>query len=120
MAVRYLPGDTVRLKDLDGANPTGQAVAAACFGLTVGAEVDVIAYLASRHFGLKNYGVLFGAMVGAFALGVAFGPLAAGAAYDQAGSYTQFLVGTMAAMVVSSLALATLGRGQVGNVDSAS
>jgi len=108
--VFLLPILACALLYLDGANPLSQSVAAACFGLTVGAEVDVIAYLASRHFGLKNYGVLFGAMVGAFALGVAFGPLAAGAAYDLYGSYAQFLLGTMVAMAVSSLALATLGR----------
>lgn len=94
----------------DGTNPMNQSIAAACFGLTVGAEIDVIAFLASKHFGLKNYGVLFGAMIGAFALGAAFGPLAAGAVFDTAGSYTQFLTLTMICMGVSSLALATLGR----------
>ena len=35
----------------DGANPVSQTVAAALFGLTLGAEVDVIAYLASRYSG---------------------------------------------------------------------
>jgi ABC-type dipeptide/oligopeptide/nickel transport system permease subunit len=44
--------------------------------VTVGAEVDVIAYLASRHFGLKNFGVLFGVIISALTLGVAFGLLA--------------------------------------------
>lgn len=94
----------------DGANPLSQGMAAAIFGLTVGAEVDVIAYLVSRHFGLKNFGVFSGAMIGALALGVAFGPLGAGAAFDRYGSYAQFLMLTMAFMAASSLALATLGR----------
>ena len=37
----------------DGANPLSQSVAAAAIGLTVGSEVDVIAFLAAKHFGLE-------------------------------------------------------------------
>lgn len=95
----------------DGANPTSQSVAAAIFGLTVGAEIDVIAYLATRQFGLKNFGSLFGGIVTALALGVAFGPLAAGAAFDRFGSYAQFLMLTMVLMAMSSVALGSLRRG---------
>ena len=58
----------------DGTNPVSQTVAAALFGLTLGAEVDVIAYLASRYFGLRNFGGLFGGLVAALSLGTAFGP----------------------------------------------
>jgi MFS family permease len=94
----------------DGSDPFNQSVAAACFGLTVGAEVDVIAFLAARYFGLKNYGVLFGAMIGALALGAAFGPLAAGAAFDRFTGYSEFLMLTIACMALSGLALATLGH----------
>jgi MFS family permease len=85
-------------------------LACALLFFTVGAEVDVIAYLVSRHFGLKNFGVFSGAMIGALALGVAFGPLGAGAAFDRYGSYAQFLMLTMVFMAVSSIALATLSR----------
>ena len=97
-----------------GTSSLSQAAAAAAFGLTVGSEVDVIAYLASRHFGLKHFGVFYGAMTGALALGIAFGPLAAGAAFDRYDGYTQFLVLTMGFMAASSLALATLGRPRFG------
>jgi MFS family permease len=97
-----------------GESPLSQSVAAAIFGLTVGAEVDVIAYLASQHFGLKHFGVFSGAMIGALALGAAFGPLAAGAAFDRYGSYRQFLVLTMVFMAASSLAMGTLSRPRFG------
>lgn len=106
--VFLLPIVSAALLLLDGANPLSQAVAAAGFGFTVGAEVDVIAYLVSRRFGLKNFGVFVGAMTGALTLGLAFGPLAAGMAFDREGSYAGFLVLTMIFMAVSSLALATL------------
>lgn len=118
-AVCVLPIVACALLLLDGTNPLSQGVAAAIFGLTVGAEVDVIAYLVSRHFGLKNFGVFSGAMIGALALGVAFGPLGAGAAFDKYGSYAQFLMLTMAFMAVSSLALASLGQPRFGARDRA-
>ena len=92
----------------DGTNPLSQTVAAALFGLTLGAEVDVIAYLASRYFGLKNFGGLFGGLVAALSLGTAFGPLASGATFDRFGGYEPFLVLTMILMALSSLALACL------------
>ncbi len=87
-----------------------QAVAAAIFGLTLGAEIDVIAYLATRHFGLRNFGALFGGLVAALNLGSAFGPLAAGATFDRFGSYSAFLVVTMVLMTGSAVVLASLGR----------
>ncbi len=93
---------------VDGTNPVSQTIAAALFGLTLGAEVDVIAYLASRYFGLRNFGGLFGGLVAALSLGTAFGPLAAGLSYDRFGGYSEFLVLTMVLMGVSSLALAGL------------
>jgi predicted MFS family arabinose efflux permease len=116
-AVFVLPIVACALLFHDGANPLSQSIAAAIFGLTVGAEVDVIAYLVSRHFGLKHFGVFSGAMIGALALGVAFGPLGAGAAFDRYGSYAQFLMITMAFMAVSSLALASLGQPRFGARD---
>lgn len=95
---------------IESADPLSQAIAAACFGVTVGAEVDVIAYLASRHFGLKNFGVLFGVIISALTLGVAFGPIASGAAFDRYASYSQFLGVTMVFMIVSCIALISLPR----------
>lgn len=105
-----LPIIAAALLLVDGANPISQSIAASIFGLTVGAEIDVIAYLATRQFGLKNFGSLFGAIVTALALGVAFGPLAAGMAFDKFGGYDQFLVLTMVLMAMSSVALATMRR----------
>lgn len=108
--VFVLPIIACALLHFYGAQPLSQSVAAAIFGLTVGAEVDVIAYLASQHFGLKNFGVFSGCMIGALSLGAAFGPLAAGATFDRYGSYRPFLILTMVCMGLSSLLLATLSR----------
>lgn len=86
-----------------------QAIAAIAIGLTLGSEVDVIAYLASKHFGLKNFGALYGSLVMALAMGTAFGPFAAGAAFDHFGSYAEFLILGAILLVISSVSLATLG-----------
>lgn len=105
---------------LDGANPMYQAIAAAAFGLTVGSEVDVVAYLAAKHFGLRNYGALHGALVMALGLGTAFGPLVAGMVYDANGSYAPFLMLTIALTSVASLALVLLGPPRLAPAPQAS
>ncbi len=96
------------LLHLDGTNPVNQSIAAAIFGLTLGAEVDVIAYLAAKYFGLKNFGALYGAMVMALSLGTAFGPLGAGAVYDYYNSYSPFLLLISILMGLSAIALFSL------------
>jgi len=113
-AIFLLPVLACGLLLVQGDHPGSQSLSAALFGLTVGAEVDVIAFLAAGHFGLRHYGKLFGGMVGALSVGLALGPLAAGAAYDRFGSYSSFLLLTIACMLISSLALATLGRPRFG------
>ena len=102
----------------DGANPMSQAAAAAIFGLTVGSEVDVIAYLAAKHFGLKNFGALYGVLQVALGVGTAFGPLAAGAVFDRYTSYAPFLMLTTVLMTVSAIALFTLGPAPARSVEA--
>lgn len=88
----------------------GQAIAASLIGLTLGAEVDVIVYLTTQHFGLKTFGGLYGGLLAALSIGTATGPLGAAAVFDQFGSYAPFLWFTLAFMVASSVALASLPR----------
>lgn len=85
-----------------------QTVAAACFGFALGAEIDVIAFLVSRCFGLRSYGTIFGAMVGAMALGSAAGPYVAGVIHDSFDSYVPFLIGSVTMLGISALSLTLL------------
>jgi MFS family permease len=95
---------------LSGDAVVPQAVAAVLIGLTLGAEVDVIVYLTTRHFGLKNFGALYGGLLAALSIGTATGPLSASVVFDRSGGYAPFLWLTIAFMVASSLALASLPR----------
>lgn len=92
-----------------GGDSTTQMLAAIFLGLTLGAEVDVVAYLASRHFGLRNFGSLYGALVMALALGGSFGPLVAGMMFDRFGGYGEFLGMMIAALVAAVASLLLLG-----------
>lgn len=53
-------------------------VCAACIGLLVGAEIDVLGYSVKRFFGLPRYGAIFGILFAIFHIGGAFGGYAMG------------------------------------------
>jgi MFS family permease len=98
---------------------TGPApyVAASLIGLALGAEIDVIVYLTTQYFGLRNFGALYGGLLMALSLGTAIGPLAASRVFDLYGSYAPFLWLIVGAMIGSSLALASLPRPPAGTAD---
>jgi MFS family permease len=86
------------------------ALAVASFGITIGAEYDVVFYLVSRHFGLKSFASLLGALLTSGALGGAAAPLVAGWLHDRSGDYDQMLVLLMILMGSGAVAIATMGR----------
>jgi MFS family permease len=91
-----------------GDNSLAQSLAAIVIGLTLGSEIDVIVYLTTRHFGMRNFGTIYGGLLTALSIGTAFGPLAAAAVFDYSGSYLPFLAITIIFMASSSLALFSL------------
>jgi MFS family permease len=78
-------------------------------GLGLGAEVDLIPYLASRYFGLREFGKVYSILFAAFALAGALGPLIMGAGYDRTGSYTAPLVGFFLASLFATVLMTRLG-----------
>ncbi len=78
---------------LSTGNAAGFAIpAAVLLGLSMGAEIDLLAYLAGRYFGLKSFAVIYGLLFSAFLAGTALGPWAYGAVYDADGSYSDMLL----------------------------
>ena len=77
---------------LSAGDVAGFAIPAALLlGLSMGAEIDLLAYLAGRYFGLKSFAVIYGLLFSAFLAGTALGPWAYGEAYDACGSYSLML-----------------------------
>jgi MFS family permease len=78
-------------------------------GLGLGAEVDLIAYLISRYFGLRTFGRVYSSAFAAFALAGALGPLIMGASFDRTGSYRAALVTFLAATLAATVLMTRLG-----------
>jgi len=87
-------------------------LAVAMFGIATGAEIDVALYLATRHFGLKSFAALFGAVITFGAINAAISPYVAGWLHDRSGSYDLLLMTIMVVMTIGALAMATMGRPQ--------
>lgn len=86
-----------------------QAVAALLIGFAMGAEFDLVTYLATRHLGLRRFGVLFGIIMVPMAAGTATGPLTASAIHDAFHGYDPFLGLAMPMLAAGALLLTLLG-----------
>lgn len=88
---------------------TAASVAVVIFGLALGAELDILAYLTSRYFKVESFAMLFGT-VGAFvSLAGSFGPVLLNGVYDATKSYDLALWGILPVCMVSAGLFLTLG-----------
>ena len=87
------------------------AAAAAVFilGLALGAELDLVAYLTSRYFGLRNFGLLFGTIGGLITLAGAVAPLIMNLIFDATQSYAIALWAYIPLCLISALLFLLLG-----------
>jgi len=79
-------------------------------GLGFGAESDLIGYLASRYYGYRHFGAIYGVLLSIFILGVAAGPLAYGMARDATGSYQVILATSSVLGAAAGLLMLLLPR----------
>jgi MFS family permease len=84
-------------------------IAAVLVGLGIGAEVDIIAYLTSRYFGLRSYGAIFGWIWAVFGVSGGLGAYLMGFGFDKTGSYLVPLIGFFCASVLAALLIVALG-----------
>ncbi len=85
-------------------------IAAFMLGFAAGAESDLIAYLASRYFGMASYGKIYGMLYMPFGLASAISPVLYGRVRDVTGNYDQMLYASMFLFIAGALLLITLGR----------
>jgi predicted MFS family arabinose efflux permease len=83
-------------------------VAAFLIGFALGAEIDLIAYLTARYFGLRNYGFIYGLAYSMFSIGAAAGPAIVGRMFDSNGNYRVALWTMAACLLFGSAATITL------------
>jgi len=95
--------------------------AAILLGLAAGAEVDLLAFLISRYFGLRHYGAIYGTALSIFGLGAAMGAPLTSLALASYGTYTIPLVIGILAFIAGALIISSLGayRTEVGSSRSA-
>ena len=70
--------------------------------------VGGIAYLITRHFGLKRFASVMSVMFSFIALGAALGPLLGGAIYDRFGGYGPYMIASLALSVLSAIAVLSM------------
>lgn len=78
-------------------------------GAGIGGEVDLMAFLVSRYFGLRCFGAIYATMFGFFSLGVVFGPFLLGLSHDQFGSYVPMMLLNIGFIVLMCALLLVLG-----------
>lgn len=83
---------------------------AGLLGLASGAETDIVAYFASRYFGMAHYGKIYGVLYLTFGIGSAISPPIYGYVRDVTGNYDLALRGAGAAFLVGGLILLVMGR----------
>jgi len=83
--------------------------AVALLGFALGVEFDGVAYLTGRHFGLRNFGLIYGTIAGLVALLSGIGPVLANHAYDVTGSYLPMLWAVVPLALMSGLLFLVLG-----------
>lgn len=80
--------------------------AALLLGGSLGAEVDMLAYLTSRYFGLRCFAQIFSTLFAAVMVAMGLGPLVFGAVFDATGSYIAVLaLGAPICLVAAGLVL---------------
>jgi MFS family permease len=92
-----------------GSGPSVAAIATVLVGVGLGAEVDLIAFLLSRYFGMRAFGEIYGYLFALFMLGAGAGPFAMGLSFDVTGSYQFMLASFAIALLLASVLMMGLG-----------
>ncbi|MGC2030226.1 MAG: MFS transporter [Steroidobacteraceae bacterium] len=92
-------------------------VAGILIGTSLGAEVDLIAYLQSRYFGLRRFGEIYGYLLAIFMVGSGVGPFELGVAYVHFGNYSAALAGLGVCLACACASMLTFPAYAFGNHD---
>jgi MFS family permease len=85
------------------------AIAAASFGFSAGAEVDILAFMVARYFGLRSYGAIYGTLLVFFAAGSGTGSILTGHVRDVSGSYEPAMIGGVVVFLLGAVLVGMMG-----------
>lgn len=85
-------------------------LAAVLIGVAQGAEIDIVAYLTARYFGMRHYSAIYGSTITIMSLMAVVGQVGIGLLHDRFGTYQAALMGAIAALLVSNVLYLCLGR----------
>ncbi len=81
------------------------AMAAFGIGLTIGAELDIMAFCISRYFGLASFGKLYGLSYGCLVLSAGASPVMISRIADSGGYSTALMVSTVGTLIGAAILL---------------
>lgn len=90
--------------------PVSVGVGLVLIGLAQGAELDVVAFIIARYFGMKSFGAIYGLSVMFIGLCATAGSIAFAFAYDFFQSYNQGLIVSAVLFAVAAISYLLLGR----------
>lgn len=91
-------------------SPPAAAAAVVLVGLAQGAEIDVVAYMTARYFGMGAYASIYGLSVMFIGLAAALAGVGFAASHDTFGSYNPALIGAAAVFALGAACYLSLGR----------
>lgn len=94
----------------DATDPVVIIVTCALLGLAAGAELDLLAFLTARYFGLAHYSKIYALAYAALATGSATAPFLFASVYDRTGNYDASFMVAAIFFAVAALLMPLLGR----------
>jgi len=88
---------------------TTAAALAILIGLGMGSEVDAVAYLSSRYFGTRRYGLIFGILISVYGFAIGIASWVVGMAFDASGNYDAVLLTLVGGVIVAIMLMLSLG-----------
>jgi MFS family permease len=92
-----------------GATGVIPLIGAVLCGVGIGAEIDLMAFLLSRYFGLRAYGKIYGVMFAVFNIGTGLGPALSGVSFDRFHSYEPIFIIYLVALAITCALFVRLG-----------
>lgn len=80
-----------------------------CLGLGIGSEIDIMAFIVGRYFGIRTFGEIYGYIMGVFVFASGLGPTIMGVCYDRTHSYNLALEGFAVALITACILISRLG-----------